>query len=108
MEDICDNTVHPDPYYQQGGDMVRVGGNELHLHARTASGHASARCPAPASRSRRNKVYKCELGPSADGVSGEPVWEVLSRTCATRRSSCQAARVRGSSDTGQSRRGLIP
>jgi len=26
MEDICDNVFNPDPYYQQGGDMVRVGG----------------------------------------------------------------------------------
>jgi sulfur-oxidizing protein SoxB len=26
MEDICDNLFNPDPYYQQGGDMVRVGG----------------------------------------------------------------------------------
>jgi sulfur-oxidizing protein SoxB len=26
MEDIADNLYHPDPYYQQGGDMVRVGG----------------------------------------------------------------------------------
>ncbi len=26
LEDVCDNLFHPDPYYQQGGDMVRVGG----------------------------------------------------------------------------------
>ena len=26
MEDICDNLFNPDPYYQQGGDMVRIGG----------------------------------------------------------------------------------
>ena len=26
MEDIVDNLFNPDPYYQQGGDMVRVGG----------------------------------------------------------------------------------
>jgi S-sulfosulfanyl-L-cysteine sulfohydrolase len=26
LEDICDNLFNPDPYYQQGGDMVRVGG----------------------------------------------------------------------------------
>jgi len=25
LEDVCDNLFHPDPYYQQGGDMVRVG-----------------------------------------------------------------------------------
>jgi sulfur-oxidizing protein SoxB len=26
MEDVCDNLFNADPYYQQGGDMVRVGG----------------------------------------------------------------------------------
>jgi len=26
LEDVCDNLFHPDPYYRQGGDMVRVGG----------------------------------------------------------------------------------
>lgn len=26
MEDVADNIFNPDPYYQQGGDMVRVGG----------------------------------------------------------------------------------
>jgi len=28
LEDVCDNLFNPDPYYQQGGDMVRVGGLE--------------------------------------------------------------------------------
>jgi S-sulfosulfanyl-L-cysteine sulfohydrolase len=26
LEDVCDNLFNPDPYVQQGGDMVRVGG----------------------------------------------------------------------------------
>jgi sulfur-oxidizing protein SoxB len=26
LEDVCDNLFNPDPYIQQGGDMVRVGG----------------------------------------------------------------------------------
>jgi sulfur-oxidizing protein SoxB len=26
LEDVCDNLFNVDPYYQQGGDMVRVGG----------------------------------------------------------------------------------
>ena len=25
LEDVCDNLFNPDPYYRQGGDMVRVG-----------------------------------------------------------------------------------
>jgi sulfur-oxidizing protein SoxB len=31
LEDVCDNLFNPDPYYQQGGDMVRVGGLQVHL-----------------------------------------------------------------------------
>jgi sulfur-oxidizing protein SoxB len=26
LEDVCDNLFNTDPYYQQGGDMVRIGG----------------------------------------------------------------------------------
>ena len=26
LEDVCDNLFNTDPYYQQGGDMVRLGG----------------------------------------------------------------------------------
>ncbi len=26
LEDVCDNLFNIDPFYQQGGDMVRVGG----------------------------------------------------------------------------------
>ena len=26
LEDVADNLFNPDPYYQQGGDMVRLGG----------------------------------------------------------------------------------
>ena len=46
MEDICDNLFNPDPYYQQGGDMVRVGGIDYvctpaRSHRATNFGHAA-------------------------------------------------------------------
>ncbi len=31
LEDVADNLFNPDPYYQQGGDMVRVGGMGYHI-----------------------------------------------------------------------------
>lgn len=31
LEDVCDNLFNPDPYYQQGGDMVRLGGLDYAL-----------------------------------------------------------------------------
>ena len=39
LEDVADNLFNPDPYYQQGGDMVRVGG----LQYRCAPGAAMGR-----------------------------------------------------------------
>ena len=38
MEDICDNLFNPDPYYQQGGDMVRIGGMDYACEPAQAMG----------------------------------------------------------------------
>ncbi|MCB1400917.1 MAG: 5'-nucleotidase C-terminal domain-containing protein, partial [Rhodobacteraceae bacterium] len=31
LEDVADNIFNTDPYYQQGGDMVRIGGMGYHI-----------------------------------------------------------------------------
>ena len=38
LEDVCDNLFNPDPYYQQGGDMVRVGGLQYRCSPLAAMG----------------------------------------------------------------------
>ena len=38
LEDVADNLFNPDPYYQQGGDMVRVGGLEYAIDPRAPAG----------------------------------------------------------------------
>ena len=80
MEDICDNLFHPDPYYQQGGDMVRVGAMS---YTCTPGNRIGARISEMRLRGKpiqADKIYKvASWAPVADGVSGEPVWEVLSR-----------------------------
>lgn len=38
LEDVADNLFNPDPYYQQGGDMVRVGGMGYHIDISKAQG----------------------------------------------------------------------
>lgn len=38
LEDVADNLFHPDPYYRQGGDMVRTGGLSYRLRALAARG----------------------------------------------------------------------
>ncbi|HJU31340.1 MAG TPA: thiosulfohydrolase SoxB [Hyphomicrobiaceae bacterium] len=38
LEDVADNLFNPDPYYQQGGDMVRVGGMGYTINVDAAMG----------------------------------------------------------------------
>jgi sulfur-oxidizing protein SoxB len=39
LEDVCDNLFNSDPYYQQGGDMVRVGGMDYVCEPAAQFGH---------------------------------------------------------------------
>jgi sulfur-oxidizing protein SoxB len=39
LEDVADNLFNPDPYYQQGGDMVRVGGVSYTIDVSQSVGH---------------------------------------------------------------------
>ena len=38
LEDVCDNIFNPDPFFQQGGDMVRVGGLSYTCHPKNKMG----------------------------------------------------------------------
>jgi sulfur-oxidizing protein SoxB len=38
LEDVADNLFNPDPYYQQGGDMVRVGGVSYSIDVNASAG----------------------------------------------------------------------
>jgi S-sulfosulfanyl-L-cysteine sulfohydrolase len=38
LEDVAENIFNPDPYYQQGGDMVRVGGLGYTIDVRERQG----------------------------------------------------------------------
>ena len=38
LEDVCDNLFNPDPFFQQGGDMVRVGGISYRCAPKAAMG----------------------------------------------------------------------
>jgi sulfur-oxidizing protein SoxB len=38
LEDVCDNLFNKDPFYQQGGDMVRVGGMSYTCHVNAEMG----------------------------------------------------------------------
>jgi len=87
LEDVADNLFNPDPYLQQGGDMVRVGGM---TYACDAAARIGARIfdmrlhGKPLDPARRYKV--AGWAPVAEGASGEPIWEVVMRYLRSRRS----------------------
>ena len=87
MEDVCDNLFNPDPYYQQGGDMVRVGGMSYACAPKESIGRRISDmriAGKPIDPAKRYKV--AGWAPVAEDASGEPVWELLERYLRHRRS----------------------
>jgi sulfur-oxidizing protein SoxB len=80
LEDVCDNLFHLDPYLQQGGDMVRVGGMSYTCDPRAAMGARISDLRLNGRPVDADKTYKVAGWASvAEGVTGEPVWDVLAR-----------------------------
>ena len=78
LEDVCDNLFNPDPYLQQGGDMVRVGGMTYACDPRAAIGARISGLRLNGKPLEADKTYKVVGWASiAEGVTGEPVWEVV-------------------------------
>ncbi|MEM1300257.1 MAG: thiosulfohydrolase SoxB [Pseudomonadota bacterium] len=80
LEDVADNLFNPDPYYQQGGDMVRVGGLGYHIDVAKPQG------------SRISNMTLLKTGEAIDpartyivagwasvneDTEGPPIWEVV-------------------------------
>jgi S-sulfosulfanyl-L-cysteine sulfohydrolase len=80
LEDVCDNLFNPDPYRQQGGDMVRVGG---FTYTCTPAENIGRRISDLALDSGRaldaGKSYKVAGWASVDEQRGIPVWDVFAR-----------------------------
>ena len=78
MEDVADNLFNPDPYYQQGGDMVRVGGMHYAIEPNASMGSRIQDMRLNGKLIDANKSYKVAgWAPVAEGASGEPVWDVV-------------------------------
>ena len=78
LEDVCDNLFNPDPYYQQGGDMVRVGVLEYTCDPLAASGNRISDMRLNGKSVDAGKAYKVAgWAPVAEGVQGEPIWDVM-------------------------------
>lgn len=78
LEDVCDNLFNPDPYYQQGGDMVRVGGLQYTCDPNAKMGSRISNMTLKGKPLDADKKYKVAgWAPVAEGATGEPIWEVL-------------------------------
>jgi sulfur-oxidizing protein SoxB len=78
LEDVCDNLVHPDPYYQQGGDMVRVGGLTYSCTPQARIGQRIDDLRLNGQPLAADAKYKVAgWAPVAEGATGMPIWEVL-------------------------------
>ena len=82
LEDVADNLFNPDPYYQQGGDMVRVGGLAYRISPAEKMGSRISDLRLNGQPLQADKRYKvagwapvAEEARSAPGA--KPVWDVV-------------------------------
>ncbi len=80
LEDVADNLLNADPYLQQGGDMVRVGGMSYACAPREKIGARISDMRIGGKPIEAHKRYKVAgWAPVAEGASGEPIWDVVAR-----------------------------
>jgi len=80
LEDVCDNLFNADPYYQQGGDMVRVGGFSYTCTPAENVGHRISELKLDNGHAiAAGKSYKVAGWASVNEQKGMPVWDVLAR-----------------------------
>ena len=80
LEDVCDNLFNADPYYQQGGDMVRVGGFAYTCAPAESVGRRISDLKLDNGRSlEAGKSYKVAGWASVNAQQGTPVWDVFAK-----------------------------
>ena len=78
MEDVCDNLFNDDPYYQQGGDMVRVGGIQYSVTPNATIGNRIGDMTLNGKPVDAKKTYKVAgWAPVGENVQGAPIWDVV-------------------------------
>lgn len=82
LEDVADNLFNPDPYYQQGGDMVRVGGLAYTIAPGEKMGRRIGDMRLSGRPIEAGKTYKVAgWAPVAEEASrqpgAKPVWDVV-------------------------------
>jgi S-sulfosulfanyl-L-cysteine sulfohydrolase len=78
LEDIADNLFNPDPYYQQGGDMVRVGGMDYTCAPEELSGRRiSSMTLDDGTAVEDGKSYRVAGWASVNPQTGKPVSDIV-------------------------------
>ncbi len=81
LEDVADNLFNPDPYYQQGGDMVRVGGLQYTLTPGATMGSRIGDLRLNGRPLEAGKGYKvagwAPVSEEAARAGNKPVWELV-------------------------------
>ena len=84
LEDVCDNLFNADPYHQQGGDMVRIGGFTYTCTPAEGVGRRISDLKLDDGRPLESaKSYKVAGWASVNEQQGKPVWDVLARHLAS-------------------------
>ena len=83
LEDVADNLFNPDPYYQQGGDMVRVGGLQYTIDPAGGAGKRISEMRLNGKLIEAGKTYKvagwAPVSEEAKAAGGEAIWDLMAR-----------------------------
>ncbi len=79
LEDVADNLFNADPYLQQGGDMVRLGGLNYSFDPNATVGHRISQLTLDNGKAlNANKSYKVAGWASVvPNISGQPIWDIV-------------------------------
>ena len=81
LEDVADNLFNPDPYYQQGGDMVRVGGLQYTMTPGEKAGNRISDMRLKGKAVEAGKSYNvagwAPVSEDAAKAGNKPVWDVV-------------------------------
>ncbi|MBF2758992.1 MAG: thiosulfohydrolase SoxB [Ectothiorhodospiraceae bacterium AqS1] len=87
LEDVADNLFNPDPYYQQGGDMVRTGGLDYVCDPAQPIGRRISRMRLDSGEAiEAEKSYKVAGWATVNPSPGPPVWETVAAYLRDRKS----------------------
>ena len=81
LEDVADNLFNPDPYYQQGGDMVRVGGLTYNCDPQATMGKRIDGLQLNGKALEAGRNYKvagwAPVSEEARRAGGKPIWDLV-------------------------------